>query len=134
RGEDIRETGLIDLAKIELDGGGTVEGHALQDCRGDRIAGGELIGEALAGDVEQASTLAADGLGDQMPVEWRPRAGDGSRMKLAELQVREIGAGSAGEHPSSANRPARVSRPAPQRGGAPGRQQSGGGKHRTVVG
>ena len=47
----------------------------VEDRRGDRVAGRQLVGEALAGGVEQLRALAADRLGDQDAVEAACPAG-----------------------------------------------------------
>ena len=48
--------------------------HPVEDRQRDLVARRELVGEALAGGVEQGRALAADRLGDQQPVEARSRA------------------------------------------------------------
>ena len=58
-----RRSSLTPSAAVGLEPG--------EDRRGDRVAGGELVGEALAGGVEQGRALAAHRLGDQQ----RRRAG-----------------------------------------------------------
>ena len=48
---------------------GAVGPHPVEDRRGDRVAGRQLVGEALARGVEQGRALAAHRLGDQQAVE-----------------------------------------------------------------
>ncbi len=93
--------------QVEADRAGAVGGHPIEDRRGDLIAGRELVGEALAGGVEQQRALAANRLGDQPAVEVSARERERGRMELAELEVGEIGARGMGEDRAGADRPAR---------------------------
>ena len=106
------------LREVEPDVIGAVGVHPVEDRRRDLVARRELVGEPVAGGVEQRRALAADRLGDQRAVVRLARELERGRVELAELEVGELGAGGVGEHRAGADRAARVRRPRPERGAA----------------
>ena len=67
------------------------------DRLGDRVAGRELVAEALAGGVSQRGAVAAAGLGDREALQRR-RPGAAGGMVLERVVVAHLGAQGAGEH------------------------------------
>ncbi len=102
--------------------------------RAGSIARGELVGEPLAGSVEQGRALAADRLGDQQAVELGPGPGQRGRVELAELEIGEVGPRRPRENLPGADRPPGVGRPPPQGRGAARREKSRRGGDRALVG
>jgi hypothetical protein len=91
--------------------------HLQRDRPRDLVARGELVDEALAAAVDERRALAADRLRDQ---EALPPADPGDRggMELDELEVGEARARLLGQEQPDPDRPRRVRRARPQRGGA----------------
>ena len=85
--EHVREALAGDPAQVEQDVVGAVRVHAVQDRQRDRVARRQLVGEALAGGVEQRRPLAANRLGHQQPVRVGARRGERGGVELAELEV-----------------------------------------------
>ncbi len=113
---------------------GAVGLEPVEDRRRNRVARGQLVGEAAAGGVEQGRALAAHRLGDQQPVEARPRQEERGRVELAELEVGEVGAGGGGHRRPGADRPPGVGGAPPERRGAAGGQHGRRRGDRPVVG
>ncbi len=77
---------------------GAVGVHAVQDRQGDGVARRQLVGEALAGGVEQRRALAAHRLGHQQPVGLGAGRRERGRVELAELEVGQVGSGGVRHH------------------------------------
>ncbi len=122
------------LAQVEPDAGDAVGLDAVEDRRGDRVAGRQLVGEAPPGGVEQGRALAADRLGDQRAVEARARQRQRGRVELAELEVGQVGARGARQRRPGADRAPGVGGPPPERRGAAGREHGRRRRDRAGVG
>ncbi len=134
RGEDVGKAGGVDLAQVELHVGGGLGLHAVEDRRGNGVAGRQLVGEALPRRIEQRRSLAADRLRNQYAVEGRAGQGQGGGVELAELEIGQVCAGGGRQHGAGADRATGVGRPPPQRRGAAGCQHRCGGADRTGIG
>jgi hypothetical protein len=95
--------GTVEVAEIEGDVVGAVEGHLTLDTAGDNVTGGEFSEgverqhEAVTIFAAKVGVFAADGFGDE---EWRAvREGEDRRVELGELDVgdRDTGAEGNGE-------------------------------------
>ena len=84
---------LAQARQVQVHVGGTGPLHVVEDGPADNVARGEVahgmvLGhERAAALVDEASALAADGLGDEVPA--RPGDVQRGRMELDELQVRQ---------------------------------------------
>jgi len=97
-GEHIREARRVDRAQIEPHVVCAVRVHAIEDRDGQLIPWSELIREALTGGVEQRRPFPSQRFGKQRAVVVRAPKRQRGRVKLAELEVAEVGAGNVSEH------------------------------------
>ena len=111
--EDVREPAGIDAAEVELDMVAAVRRISVEDRRRHGVARSELVGEPLPGGIEQCCSLAANGLGDQGPVQRPPGQRERRGVKLAELEVGELGARGMAQHAAGADRAPRIGGPLP---------------------
>jgi len=130
--DDVREERRVDLAHVEPDATATARREQRVDRAADLIARRELVDEALTVVVEQQAAFAADRLRHQEALATR-HPDHRRRVKLHELEVRELRPRGVGEQHPRPERARRVRRSRPQRGGPTGADHDGTGMHPPPV-
>ena len=117
RSDHVWEMGRVDRAHVKADRALVRLLEAQCDRAGDLVAWGELVDEALAGEVVQGCALAADRLGDQKSLP-PGEADHGGGVELQQLEICQRRAGGMGEQQADSLGAGWVGGARPQRRGA----------------
>jgi len=129
--EHVWKASRVDRAHVEKDVVGAVGVHAVEDRRGDLVPWCELVREPARGRVQQHRSLAPKRLRQERAVAFTRQCQRG-RVELAELQIRQVGAGGVGEEGAGPDGSPGVGRSTPQRRATAGGQDRRSGRQGAV--